>query len=176
MDPCGDGVAASSCIDDTVTDTEKSTRQYQLSTDCIEQSTCTFVERSQTLGIEDDFCWDTVIATHRQSLVDMMVDLNMVYLAAIGPLLGLRLLNVHVSDRTANTARATGFGIAMTCYLIRRTGLVVMLETTTLLVSFPFSLVALVVSRPRTMALPNESQNQPVHPPHSPGIPTSRER
>jgi hypothetical protein len=39
----------------------------------------------------------SLVATREQSLVGMTVDLNVVYITAVWPLLGLTLLNVHVA-------------------------------------------------------------------------------
>ena len=71
----------------------------------------------------------------------MMVDLNVVYITAVWPLLGLTLLNVHVADRIANTAITAGCSIAMTCYPIRWTGIAAIREATALLFVLPLSLI-----------------------------------
>lgn len=100
----------------------------------------------------------SVVSIRGQSLVDMIVDLNMVYLTAVGPLLGLGLLRVRVSDKAANTSIATGCGIAATCYLLRWTGFIAMPETTPLLVSSLLSftvMLALQISGAFASSRPN---------------------
>lgn len=81
-----------------------------------------------------------LVATRGQSLVDMMVDLNMVCLAAVGPLLGLRLLRVRVSDTIANTSMAAGSAVAIALYLLRWAGMVALPEASTVLISLPIAL------------------------------------
>ncbi|MFP3561913.1 hypothetical protein SB861_66660, partial [Paraburkholderia sp. SIMBA_049] len=49
----------------------------------------------------------------------MMVDLNVVYIAAVSPLLSLSLLRVRVSDGAAKAALATACSISMASYLFR---------------------------------------------------------
>jgi SSS family solute:Na+ symporter len=49
-----------------------------------------------------------LLATRGQSLVDIMVELDMVYLAAIAPLLVLGPLRWHVSDKVANASMHAG--------------------------------------------------------------------
>ncbi len=89
----------------------------------------------------------SLVSLRGQSLVDMMVDLNMVYLAAVGPLLGLGLLRVRVSDKAANASIAIGCGVAVTCYLIRWTGIAAVPEATPLFVSPPLCLATMVAFR-----------------------------
>lgn len=60
----------------------------------------------------------SLVAARGQSLVDMMVDLNIVYLLAVGPLLALAILNVRLSNRAAHATIVAGCGIAMTYYLL----------------------------------------------------------
>ena len=105
----------------------------------------------------------SLVSMRGQSLVDMMVDLNMVYLAAVGPLLGLGLLRVRVSDKAANASIAAGCGIAVTCYLIRCTGLVAMPEATPLLVSPPLSLLVMLAPQMWTSLAASKSK-QPSGP------------
>jgi SSS family solute:Na+ symporter len=105
----------------------------------------------------------SLVSMRCQSLVDMMVDLNMVYLAAVGPLLGLGLLRVRVSDKAANASIATGCGIAVTCYLIRWTGVVAMPEATPLFVSPPLCL-AVMLAPPMWTAFASSKSNQPPGP------------
>jgi SSS family solute:Na+ symporter len=105
----------------------------------------------------------SLVSIRGQSLVDMMVDLNMVYLAAVGPLLGLGLLRVRVSDKAANASIATGCGIAVTCYLIRWTGVVAMPEATPLFVSPPLCL-AVMLAPQMWAAFASSKPNQPPGP------------
>lgn len=104
----------------------------------------------------------SLVALRGQSLVGMMVDLNVVYITAVGALLALTLLNVHVSDKRANTVIAVGFCIAMTCYLMRWTGIAAIPEATALLFSLPLSLVVALASRPRTNASAGDSSQVPA--------------
>jgi solute:Na+ symporter, SSS family len=105
----------------------------------------------------------SVVSTRGQSLVDMMVDLNMVYLAAVIPLLGVRLLHVRSSDIAVNASIATGCGIAVTCYLIRFTGFVAMPEATPLFLAPPLSL-AVMLAPQMWEALASSKSHQPPGP------------
>jgi solute:Na+ symporter, SSS family len=71
----------------------------------------------------------TIVAIHGHSLVDMIVDLNMVYITGVGPLLGLTLLNRRISDRRANATLAIGGTIDIAFYCARRTRLKAIAET-----------------------------------------------
>jgi solute:Na+ symporter, SSS family len=102
----------------------------------------------------------SLVSMRGQSLVDMMVDLNMVYLAAVGPLLGLGLVRVHVSDKAAKASIAAGCGIAVTCYLIRWTGIVAMPEVTPLFVAPPLCLAVMLAPSMWT-AFASSKPNQP---------------
>ncbi|MBU9681909.1 hypothetical protein KTF56_03395 [Burkholderia gladioli] len=85
----------------------------------------------------------TIIAIHGQSLVDMMVDLNMVYLTAVGPLVGFALLNRRIPGRWTNAALAIGSGLAFTIYIVKWTGFTPIPETNPMTVSFlPLLLVS----------------------------------
>ncbi|MBN3804363.1 hypothetical protein GXB81_15075 [Paraburkholderia sp. Ac-20336] len=83
----------------------------------------------------------TLVATSGQSIIDMMVMLNIIYLAAVGPLLGLTLLNCHITYHAAKRSMLTGFGIAMTCYLVRWTNTVTLHESLTLVLAWPCALL-----------------------------------
>ncbi|CAD6562790.1 hypothetical protein ACFQ3P_39440 [Paraburkholderia sabiae] len=99
----------------------------------------------------------TIVAIHGQSLVDMMVDLNMVYITAVGPLLGLTLLNRRISDRRANATLAIGGTIAIALYFVRWTGLKATAETYPLAASFlPVLLIAALLWRRSTTCQENE--------------------
>ncbi|WP_186105311.1 hypothetical protein [Burkholderia gladioli] len=92
----------------------------------------------------------TIVAIHGQSLVDMMVDLNMVYLMAVGPLLGFALLNRRVSDRCANATLAIAGSIAIAIYCLRWTGLTTFPETSPLTVSVLLVLISVQLWRRST--------------------------
>lgn len=81
-----------------------------------------------------------LVASRGQSLVDTMVELSMVYLAAISPILVFRLLRVRVSDTTANASMAAGSAVALSCYLLRWTGMVALPETSALCLAIPIAL------------------------------------
>lgn len=103
----------------------------------------------------------TLIASRPQSLVDMMVDLNVVYIAAIGPLLVLNALRVHVSDGAANAAIATACAISMGGYLLRWTCSISLPVAVPLIVSMPAALAAAVWYRPRTAIPSGEFRRRP---------------
>ncbi|WP_205191176.1 hypothetical protein [Burkholderia sp. LMG 13014] len=93
----------------------------------------------------------TLVAKHGQSLVDMMVDLNMVYITAVGPLLGFALLNRRISERCAKATLAIGGSIAIAIYFARWTGLTTVPETNPLTVSFlPLILISVLLWRRST--------------------------
>lgn len=79
------------------------------------------------------------VAIRGQSLIDMMVDLNMVYIAAVGPLLILWQLRTRVSNAVANVAMATGCGIALSCYLMRWMGMTAISDAAPILFALPTS-------------------------------------
>jgi len=88
----------------------------------------------------------TIVAGHGQSLVDMMIDLNVVYLTAVGPLLGFTLLNRRISDRCANATLAIGGGVAIAIYIARWTGLTTISQLSLFAISFlPLLLLALLL-------------------------------
>lgn len=99
----------------------------------------------------------TIVATHGQSLVNMMVDLNMVYITAVGPLLVITLLNRRISDGWANATLAIGGSIAIALYFARWTGLTAIPETNPLTASFlPVLLIAALLWCRSTVCLENE--------------------
>lgn len=99
----------------------------------------------------------TLVARHGQSLVDMMIDLNMVYITAVGPLVGFALLNRRISDRWANATLAIGGSMAIAIYLARWAGLTTIPETNPLTVSFlPLLLIAILLWRRSTVCQENE--------------------
>jgi solute:Na+ symporter, SSS family len=97
------------------------------------------------------------VASRGQSLIDMMIELNMVYLAAVGPLLLLRLLHVHLSDAAASASLAAGCSIALTCYLISWTGIAVLPGGTTALLSLCFALAIAGVMHLRAISFTDSS-------------------
>ena len=86
----------------------------------------------------------TLVAIHGQSLVDMMIDLNMVYITAVGPLVGITLLNRRISDRWANATLVIGGSMAIAIYFARWTGLMGIPRTNPLAV-FMLPLLLIVV-------------------------------
>lgn len=99
----------------------------------------------------------TIVAIHGQSLIDMMVDLNMVYITAVGPLVGFALLNRRISERWANATLAIGSGIATAIYLASWAGLTTIPQTNPLTVSFlAVLLIALLLWRRSTACHENE--------------------
>ncbi|RQV59906.1 hypothetical protein DF018_30240 [Burkholderia cenocepacia] len=99
----------------------------------------------------------TVVARHGQSLVDMMIDLNMIYLTAVGPLLGCTLLNRRVSDQWAKASLVIGGGLAIAIYLARWTGWTMIEGSNPLAVSFlPPLLIAILLWRRSTIFQENE--------------------
>jgi SSS family solute:Na+ symporter len=113
----------------------------------------------------------SLVASRGQGLVETMVDLNVIYITAVGPLLGLSLLKIHASDKAANSGITTGCAIAMTCYLIRWTNIAVLPEATALFFVLPLSLVVALASRRRVGASSTAlNQSSALHQPDpSPG-------
>ncbi|WP_052409680.1 SLC5/6 family protein [Paraburkholderia oxyphila] len=100
-----------------------------------------------------------LVAARGQSLVDMMVDLNMVYLAAVGPLLVLRLLRLRVCDIAANTSMAAGCGIALSCYLLRWMGVISLPSGATTLLSLLIALVLAIARHNHTVSPYRDSEH-----------------
>lgn len=92
-------------------------------------------------------CAATLVAVHGQSMIGTMVTLNIVYLAAAGPLLGLSLFRLQVSDKAARHSMLTGLIIASTCLLIEWTLAVHMPESITLAIAWPCALIVALRSR-----------------------------
>jgi SSS family solute:Na+ symporter len=92
------------------------------------------------------------VASRGQSLIDMMIELNMVYLAAVGPLLLLRLLRLHLSDTAASASLAAGCSVALACYLLSWTGIVVLPGGATALLSLCFALAVAGVMHRRAIS------------------------
>jgi SSS family solute:Na+ symporter len=100
----------------------------------------------------------TLVATHGQSLVDMMIELNVVYIASVGPLVAFMLLKRRMTDRCANVTLTIGSSIAIAIYFARWTGrttiLGVNLWTVCLL---PLLLFAIALWRRSTSLQENET-------------------
>lgn len=86
-------------------------------------------------------CASTLVATHGQSMIDMMVMLNVVYLAAVGPLLALTLLRHRIAGRNAKRSMSTGLRIAAACYLIQWTHIAHIPEVIPLVFAWPCALI-----------------------------------
>lgn len=92
-------------------------------------------------------CVATSVATHGQSMIDMMVTLNIVYLAAVGPLLVLTLLGRQISDTGARRSMFTGFVIAAICFFIEWTHIVHVPDSIPLVLAWPCALMVALGSR-----------------------------
>ena len=94
----------------------------------------------------------TLVAERGQSVVDIMIELNIAYITAVGPLLGLVLLNRRISDRTANVTLAVGSCVAIAIYIAKWTGWTKLPETHPFAVSFlPMFLIAVLQWRRSTV-------------------------
>jgi SSS family solute:Na+ symporter len=92
-------------------------------------------------------CTATFVAVHGQSIIDTMITLNIVYLAAVGPLFGLTLFGVHIPDRTARHSMLAGLSIASACLLIEWTRAVHLPELIMLALAWPCALTVALRSR-----------------------------
>lgn len=92
-------------------------------------------------------CAATAVAAHGQSMINTMITLNIVYLAAAGPLVGLTLFGLQVPDWAARQSMLTGLIIASTCLLIEQTLTVHLPESITLLIAWPSALTIALRSR-----------------------------
>ncbi|MDR8105035.1 hypothetical protein KPB04_25240 [Burkholderia cenocepacia] len=99
-----------------------------------------------------------LVASRPESLVDMMVDLNTVYIAAIGPLLALTLLRVRVPDAAAKAAMGTACILSLGSYLVRWTAAISLPESAPLIVSFLAGLAVALVYRPRALPLSSNAR------------------
>jgi SSS family solute:Na+ symporter len=85
----------------------------------------------------------------------------MVYITAVGPLVGFTLLNRRIYDRWANTILAIGGGMAIPTYLARWTGFTTIPETIPLTVSLlPLCLTAVLLWRHSTSCQENEARER----------------
>ena len=98
-----------------------------------------------------------LVACRPQSLVDMMVDLNVVYIAAVCPLLALNALHVRISDGAAKAAMATACIISVVGYLVRWAALFPVPEAIPLIVSVPAAFAVAVSYRPRLGTQPKRN-------------------
>ncbi|PRZ55999.1 SSS family solute:Na+ symporter [Paraburkholderia fungorum] len=106
------------------------------------------VRHSSMLGRLTSIGLSTLIATHGQSMIDMMISLNIVYLAAAGPLLGLTLLGYPVTDKQARLSMSTGLFIAVSFFVSQWLHLVHLPEMTPLIVAWPCAVARALRSRP----------------------------
>jgi len=104
----------------------------------------------------------TIVATHGQSLVDMMVDLNMVYISAIGPLVGFAFLNRRIPDRWANATLAIGGSTAVANCIAKWTGFTTIPVSRPLTVFIlPLLLIAVLLWRRSTACQENKATENP---------------
>lgn len=92
-------------------------------------------------------CAATLVAAHGNNMINTMVTLNIVYLAATAPLLGLTLFGLQISDRAARQSMLTGLSIASTCLLIEWTRTIHMPESIMLAIAWPCALTVALRSR-----------------------------
>jgi len=92
-------------------------------------------------------CTATLIAVHGQSIINTMITLNIIYLAAAGPLFGLTLFGRQISDRAARLSMLTGLIVALICLLIEWTRTIHMPESITLAIAWPCALTVALRSR-----------------------------
>ena len=105
----------------------------------------------------------TLVARHGQSLIDMMIDLNMVYISAVGPLVAVTLANRRIPDRWASATLAIGGCIAIAIYFARWTGLTIIQEDNPIIASFLLLLViTILLWRRSTVYLENGRAEDPT--------------
>ncbi|AIO34668.1 putative membrane protein [Burkholderia cenocepacia] len=83
----------------------------------------------------------TLVTASGRSIIDMMITLNVIYLAAAGPLLTLALLGCHIPYQAAKRSMLTGFSIATACYVICETNMAGLHESLTLVLAWPCALL-----------------------------------
>lgn len=86
-------------------------------------------------------CAATLLTIGGKGLIDTMVTLNIVYLAAIGPLLGLTLLAQPISARAAKQSICTGFFVAAACNAMEWTQAIRIPESVTLGLAWSCALI-----------------------------------
>lgn len=89
----------------------------------------------------------TVIAIYGESIINVMVTLNVVYLAAVVPLLILTLLGYPVRNQSAGRSMFVGAGVSALCVLIEWTRAIHLPEATPFILAWPCALVAALRSR-----------------------------
>ncbi|CAG9262395.1 SSS family solute:Na+ symporter [Paraburkholderia unamae] len=89
----------------------------------------------------------TLIAIYGQSIINVMVTLNVVYLAAVVPLLILTLLGYPVLNQAARRSMFVGAGVSALCALIEWTRVIHLPEATPLILGWPCALFAALRSR-----------------------------
>jgi solute:Na+ symporter, SSS family len=102
-------------------------------------------------------CASTLMATRGEGMIDMMITLNIVYLAAVGPLLALTVLGHRIDDQNARRSILTGFGIVMACYLILWTHVAHMSEVIPLILAWPCALIEALRARTPVNAQNNQA-------------------
>ncbi|AOJ42410.1 hypothetical protein WJ23_31580 [Burkholderia lata] len=102
------------------------------------------------------------VASRPQSLVDMMVELNLVYIAAIAPLLALSVSPIRITDSTANAAMAVACAISLGGYLIRWKADASLPEAVPLIASIGAALVVIILYRPRVAAISGRHPDRSV--------------
>jgi SSS family solute:Na+ symporter len=101
----------------------------------------------------------TLVASRSQSLINMMVDLNVVYIAAVGPLMVLSVLRIRVSDSAANAAMVIACAISLGGYLIRWTTSASIPEAAPLIVSIAVAFAVAVSHRPHVVSPPGRRRH-----------------
>ncbi|WP_278498916.1 hypothetical protein [Paraburkholderia fungorum] len=95
----------------------------------------------------------TLVAIRGQSIINVMVTLNIVYLAAVVPLLVLTLLGYPIQDRSAKRSMFIGAVVSTVCVLIGWTRAIHIPEVTPLVLAWPCaSVVAFRSHTPATQA------------------------
>ncbi|KWO42500.1 hypothetical protein WT97_02455 [Burkholderia sp. MSMB1459WGS] len=89
----------------------------------------------------------TLIALYGESIINVMVTLNVVYLSAVVPLLILTLFGYPVRAQSARRSMFVGAGVSALCVLIDCTHAIHLPEATPLVLAWPCALVAALRSR-----------------------------
>lgn len=106
----------------------------------------------------------TLVAVHGQSIVNVMVTFNIVYLAAVVPLLTLTLLGYPMRDQAAKRSMFVGAGLSALCVVIEWTHAIHMPEATPLILAWSGALVVALRSHPRiTPAAPPCVSEEELH-------------
>lgn len=106
----------------------------------------------------------TLVAIYGQSIVDVMVTLNIIYLAGIVPLLALTLIGHPIQNRSAKRSMLTGAGVSALCILIEWTHTIPIPEAAPLILGWPCALLAALRSRaPSTQVEPQRPSPTELH-------------